>query len=251
VKRGSSSATPPLSPAPILFFPLAFLPPIDLYTSLAAFFLSPGVIDPAAASCSAHLAAFPLPSPACECRPEGVVAPEVCRLLISTLKGSISGSAFGSERLSVWWNLDFQLTFDSDFVHTSVFEVGMRGVGKADSRGVLSYGSKNSVPSSSCRLLPPFLLVGMSGMSRARFWRYHTGMSAWLTRESASLPWLMVLDFFHRLQTLSQRARDLISNSSSTRTARTVGSFVSCLSALLFSDRLRCTHRINSILSVR
>jgi hypothetical protein len=37
----------------------------------------------------------------------------------------------------------------------------------------------------------------------------------------------MVLDFFHRLQTLSQRARDLISSNSSTLTARTVGSLVS------------------------
>jgi hypothetical protein len=154
--------------------PLAFLPPIDLYTSLAAFFLSPGVRLPLAASISAHLPAPPLPKPACACRPDGVVVPEVCRLLISTRRGSNSGSALGSERLSVVWNLDFQLVLDSDFVHTNVDELGILGVGRADRRGVLSKGSKNSVPSSSLRLLPFPLPLGMSGMRRARFWRYHT-----------------------------------------------------------------------------
>lgn len=177
--RGSlSSARPPLSlgprPPPILFLLLAFLPPIDLYTSLAASFRSLGVIVPSPPAASAHLAALPLPNPACAWRPEGVDAPDECRLLMSTRRGSYSGSAFGSDRFNVWWNRVFQLTLDSVFVHTKVDELGIRGVGRAERRGVLSNGSKNSVPSSNLRFLPSPLPLGISGIRSARFWRYHT-----------------------------------------------------------------------------
>lgn len=68
--------------------------------------------------------------------------------------------------------MDFQSRLLSDLDHWGVVDVGIGGAGREESRGVLSYGSKNSgVSDPVFRILPsgfPFIDL-RKGSVRARF----------------------------------------------------------------------------------
>ena len=57
---------------------------------------------------------------------------------MSTRSGSCAGSAAGSDRLSELRNVVFHPRFDSALDHCGTADVGSRGCGREERRGVLS-----------------------------------------------------------------------------------------------------------------